>query len=54
MLLLLGIVLAIAWILAWGVYHVTSAAIHLLLLFAVIAAVLHLVRSVSARTPKRA
>jgi hypothetical protein len=53
MLLLLGIILAIAWILAWGVYHVSSAAIHLLLLFAVIALVLQLVRSATTRTPRR-
>jgi hypothetical protein len=53
MLLLIGIVLAIAWILGWGMFHVASAAIHLLLLFAVIAVVLHFVRAVAGGQRRR-
>jgi hypothetical protein len=44
MLLLLAIILAIAWIFGFTVYHVSSAAIHLLLLLAVISIVVHFVR----------
>ena len=49
MLLLLAIVLGIAWILGFGVYHVSSAAIHILLILAIVAIVLHFVRGVSSR-----
>jgi Family of unknown function (DUF5670) len=44
MLLLLAIILAIAWIGGFTVMHVSSAAIHLLLIFAVISLILHVVR----------
>jgi Family of unknown function (DUF5670) len=44
MLLLLGIILAIAWIFGFTVYHVSSGAIHLLLLLAIIAVVIHFIR----------
>jgi hypothetical protein len=44
MFLLLAIILAIAWIGGFTVMHVTSSAIHLLLLFAVVSIVLHFVR----------
>jgi hypothetical protein len=44
MLLILGILLALAWIGGFGVFHVASAAIHVLLVLAVISVVLHLVR----------
>jgi hypothetical protein len=44
MLLLLAIILAIAWIFGFTVYHVASGAIHLLLLLAIIAVVVHFVR----------
>jgi hypothetical protein len=44
MLLLLAIILGIAWIFGFTVYHVASGAIHLLLLLAVIAVVVHFVR----------
>jgi hypothetical protein len=46
MLLLLAVVLAVAWILAFGVYHVGSAAIHILLILALVSVVLHFVRGV--------
>jgi hypothetical protein len=51
MLLLLAVLLAIAWILGFGVYHVTTGAIHILLVLAVVALVLHFVRGVSRRSP---
>ena len=50
MLLLLAIILAIAWIFGFTVYHVTSGAIHLLLLLALIAVVVHFVRGTRSRT----
>lgn len=49
MLLLLAIVLGVAWILGFGVYHVASAAIHILLILALVAIVLHFVRGVGSR-----
>lgn len=44
MLLLLAIILGLAWIFGFTVYHVASGAIHLLLLLAVISIVVHFVR----------
>jgi hypothetical protein len=44
MLLLLAIILGIAWIFGFTVYHVSSAAVHLLLILAIVAVVLHFVR----------
>jgi hypothetical protein len=44
MLLALAIILAIAWILGFGIFHVASAAIHILIALAVISLILHLVR----------
>jgi hypothetical protein len=44
MLLLLAIILGIAWVFGFTVYHVASAGIHLLLLLAVVSVVLHFVR----------
>jgi hypothetical protein len=41
---LLFIVLLIAWILGFGVFHVAGGLIHLLLIVAVIALILHFVR----------
>jgi hypothetical protein len=49
MLLLLAIVFGIAWVLGFGVYHISSAVIHLLLILAVVSLVLHFVRGVSTR-----
>lgn len=43
MLLLLAIILFIAWILGFVAFHVTVGLIHLLLVFAVIALIWHLV-----------
>ena len=47
MLLLLAILLAIAWVLGFGVFHAANAAIHILLVLALVAIVLHFVRGVS-------
>ena len=44
MLLALAILLAVGWVVAFLVLHVTSFAIHVLLLFALAALVVHLVR----------
>jgi hypothetical protein len=44
MFLLLAIILAIAWIGGFTVMHVSSAAIHLLLVLAVISVIFHFVR----------
>ena len=39
-----AIILAIAWILGFGVFHVASAAIHVLVVLAIVSGVLHFVR----------
>lgn len=46
MLLALAVILAIAWIFGFVVFHVSSFAIHLLLVAAVIGVIMHLVRGV--------
>jgi Family of unknown function (DUF5670) len=46
---ILFVVLLVAWILGWGVFHVAGGLIHLLLILAVISLILHFVRGVSAR-----
>lgn len=46
---ILFIVLLLAWILGWGVFHVASGLIHILLIVAVVALILHFVRG-TART----
>jgi hypothetical protein len=45
MLLILALILAIAWILGFTVFHVASGAIHILILIAVIVAIVHFVQS---------
>lgn len=42
--LILFFVLLAVWIITWAALHVTGGLIHLLLLFAVIALIIHLVR----------
>jgi hypothetical protein len=42
--LLLFIVLLVGWLFAWAAFHVAGGLIHLLLVFAVIALILHFVR----------
>lgn len=44
MLLTIAVVLFILWLLGFAVFHVAGALIHLLLIVAVIAIVIHLVR----------
>lgn len=44
---ILFVVLLVAWILGWGVFHVAGGLIHLLIIFAVISLILHFVRGSS-------
>lgn len=44
----LGILLLIAWVLAFVVFHVAGFFIHLLVIFAVISIILHFVRGARA------
>jgi hypothetical protein len=44
MLIALAVILAVAWLLGFSVFHVASAAIHLLIVLAVIALVVHFVQ----------
>ncbi len=46
---ILFIILLIGWILGWGVFHVASGLIHILLIVAIISLILHFVRG-STRT----
>jgi hypothetical protein len=41
---ILFIVLLVAWLLGWGVFHVAGGLIHILLIVAVISLILHFVR----------
>ena len=51
MFVLLAVILGLAWIFGFAVYHVASAGIHLLLVLAIASAVIHFVRRASsART----
>ncbi|HET7186394.1 MAG TPA: lmo0937 family membrane protein [Terriglobales bacterium] len=45
--MILFIVLLLAWIFGWGVFHVTTGLIHILLIVALIALILHFVRGTS-------
>ena len=44
MFLLLAIILGIVWIGGFAMFHVTSAAIHILLVLALVSVVMHFVR----------
>jgi hypothetical protein len=44
MILILAIILAVAWLLGFTVFHVASATIHILLVAAIVGLVLHLMR----------
>jgi Family of unknown function (DUF5670) len=46
---ILFVVLLVAWILGWGVFHIAGGLIHLLLILAVISLILHFVRGAAAR-----
>jgi hypothetical protein len=52
MILILAIILAVAWLLGFTVFHVASTMLHLLLVAAVVGVVVHLVRGAAVnRTP---
>jgi hypothetical protein len=42
--LILFVVLLLAWILSWAIFHVAGGLLHILLIVAVIALILHFVR----------
>ena len=44
MLLILALILGIAWLLGFTVFHVASGAIHILIIIAVIVAIVHFVQ----------
>lgn len=44
MLLLLAVILALAWIAGFGVFHVASAAIHVLVILAIVSLAAHFIR----------
>ncbi len=44
MFLILGIVLLVAWILGFTVFHVASLGIHILIILAVISIIFHFIR----------
>ena len=44
MFMILFIVLVVAWLFGWGAFHIAGGLIHLLVIFAVIALILHFVR----------
>jgi len=44
MLFWLGVILLIAWITGFGVFHVASAAIHVLIVLAIISILVHFIR----------
>jgi hypothetical protein len=49
MFLILAVVLAVLWALGWFAFHVAGGLIHLLLIVALIAVVIHFVRGTRAR-----
>jgi uncharacterized protein DUF5670 len=51
MLLLLAIILGVAWILGFAVFHVASVAVHILLILAVVGVIAHFVRGGRAAAP---
>ncbi len=48
MLLAIAILLAIAWLLGFTVFHVASGAIHILIVVAIVAAIVHFLQGRSA------
>jgi hypothetical protein len=49
MFMILCIVLAVAWLFGWGALHIGGSLIHLLVVLAVIALIVHFVRGHGAR-----
>jgi len=45
MLLILAVIVGVAWLLGFAVFHVAGGAIHLLLLLAVVGIIVHFVRA---------
>ncbi len=43
--LMLFFVLVVAWLLAWGAYHVAGSGIHLMLIVAAVSLLVHFVRA---------
>ncbi|HEY2901468.1 MAG TPA: DUF5670 family protein [Polyangia bacterium] len=50
MFIILAIILGVAWLLGFTVFHVASAGIHLLVLLAIASLVVHFVRAARGRT----
>ncbi|HEY4394265.1 MAG TPA: lmo0937 family membrane protein [Polyangia bacterium] len=50
MFFVLAVILAVAWVFGFAVFHVTSAAIHLLIILALVSLVFHVVRGGITRT----
>lgn len=50
MFLVLAIILALAWLSGFTLFHVASAAIHILIVLALISLIFHFVQGRSART----
>jgi hypothetical protein len=44
MFIALAVILGLAWMLGFGVFHVASAAVHVLVVLAIVSVVLHFVR----------
>jgi hypothetical protein len=44
MLILLAVILGIAWVMGFTVFHVASSAIHLLVVLAIVSLIVHFVR----------
>lgn len=51
MFLILAVILGVAWLLGFTVFHVASGAFHLLLLLAVIGVVVHFLRGSKTAAP---
>jgi len=49
MFVVLAVILALAWVFGFAVYHVASVGIHLLLALAVISVIVHFLRGTRAR-----
>lgn len=52
MLIALAIILAVAWLLGFSVFEVTSAAVHVLIVLAIIALIAHFVQGRGTLAPR--
>ncbi len=48
MFLIIGIVLAVAWVLGFAVFHVAALGIHILIILAVVSLIFHFIRGARA------